>query len=235
VTIPNEAIELLERVWLFEGLNRAVLLPLAASARTRKTKPRETVIEHGSPPSDLHVVLSGHFKVTVPTADRKSIILNVIGPAEIFGELSLLDEQPRSASVSAIDRGELLVIRRAEFFQLLTHSPETSFRLLRRLTTMVRKLSIRAEEHSTHTIGERLARSLLDLSDRCGTTVVGNEVAHIRLPQRELGELVQSTRESVNKWLSKWQDEGIVYTTRTQIVIRDRARLEAAAERSMSY
>lgn len=231
---PKQVLALLQKVWLFEGLEPSVLAPLAASANSRKVPAGQIVVEVGGTELDLYVIVSGHFKVWVPTNDKGVVVLNVIGPGEVFGELSLLDGAPRSATVQALVRGEVLVLRRTEVLDLLRRSPETSMRLLQKLTALVRLLSNRAEEHATLSIGERLARRLLDLSARCGVPISRNQIAlTIRLPQRELGELIQGTRESVNKWLSRWENEGIVYKTRSQIVIRDRARLEAQIQRPL--
>ena len=229
---PKEVLAILPKVWLFEGLDPVVLEPLAASANSRKVAAGHIVVAHGSTDSDLYIIVSGHFKVWIPTNDGGVVGLNVIGPGDVFGELSLLDGAPRSATVQALVKGELLVLRRAEVLELLRRSPETTMRLLTKLTGLVRLLSYRAEEQATTNVGERLARRLLDLAARCGIPISPNHVAlAIRIPQRELGELIHSTRESVNKWLSRWEDEGIVYKTRSQIVIRDRARLEAQIQR----
>jgi CRP/FNR family transcriptional regulator, cyclic AMP receptor protein len=232
LTSPQNVHQLLAASWLFTELEPNVLRDLARSAHQRQVHRGDVLMHCGSADADLYVVVSGLFKVSVPTRDGKDIALNLLGPGDICGELTLLDGGRRSATVSCLDAGDVVIVRRLEFLAALHRSPDTAIRLLQRLAGLVRSLSERTEERATLGIGQRLARRLLDLADRCGTVIAHNQVAlRLKLPQRELGELVQGTRESVNKWLGKWADQGIVYQTHDQIVIcdRDRLRAEAAA------
>ena len=228
---PQQALAILHDVWLFSDVPHKDLLALAQTTNQRKIAKGDVVVSYGDPEADLYIIRSGHFTVSVPTPDGKELVLNLLGAKEFFGELSLLDGRPRSASVTCIEPGEVLIVHRAEFLALLRRSTETSIKLLQNLASLVRKLSVHAEEHATHGLKERLAKQLLLLSERCGTRLSANQIA-LRIPfaQKELGALVHGSRESVNKCLGKWEDEGIISKAGRRLVIRDRARLEAEAQ-----
>jgi len=222
--------ELLSRIWLFSELGDAEIDLLAQIASKRRYEARKVIVRQGDTEGDLFAVLRGHLKVSANDRHGHEIVINLMQPFEVFGEIAFLDGGARSATVTALDSCELLVIRRAEFQLLLRRSPAISSSLLTVLAKHVRRLTERAEDSAFLDVKSRLAKRLVDLADEFGTPLGPHQVLlRVRLSQQELGDMVQATRESVNKCLREWTREGIIQRNGRQLVIEDRQRLGVLA------
>jgi CRP/FNR family transcriptional regulator, cyclic AMP receptor protein len=143
---------------------------------------------------------------------------------EVFGEVALLDGGPRSATCTAVEPCELLMIERAQFLELLETSPAITIKLLDVLAGRLRRLSQRSEDAAFLDVPSRLARSLLDLASRFGERgrAPSRDICiTLKLSQQELGDLVGATRESVNKHLSDWTRQGFLRLQGGRMVISD--------------
>jgi CRP/FNR family transcriptional regulator, cyclic AMP receptor protein len=222
--------ELLSKIWLFSELGEAEIGLLAQIAQKRRYEPRKVVVRQGDLDTDLYAVLRGHLKVSACDRHGNEILMNLMQPSEVFGEIALLDGQVRSATVTALDQCELLVIRGADFQLLMRRSPSIAVTLLTVLVRRLRSLTDQAQDTAFLDVKSRLAKRLVDLADRYGTPLGPRQVAlRVRLSQQELGDMVQATRESVNKCLREWAREGIIQRNGKQLVIEDRQRLCALA------
>jgi CRP/FNR family transcriptional regulator, cyclic AMP receptor protein len=160
-------------------------------------------------------------------------LLSVISPGEVFGELALLDDLPRSATVSAAEHCRLLVVPRVSFRPLLLRMPSLGLRLLQVMAGHVRRLSARTEDATTLDVRTRLAKTLLDLSERFGRSGPrGATTITLRFSQQELGRLVGATREMINKCLRELTRSGIVRHERGALTIKKENALRALAEGS---
>jgi CRP/FNR family transcriptional regulator, cyclic AMP receptor protein len=226
----DQARELLSRIGLFAELGEADVGLLAQIAQRRRFEARRVIVRQGDTDGDLYAVLRGHLKVSACDRHGHEIVMNIVQPGEAFGEIALLDQEPRSATVTSLDACELLVIRRADFLLLQRRSPTISMALLAVMVKRVRQLSDRAADSAFLDVKARLAKRLVDLADQFGTPLGPRQVAlRVRLSQQELGDMVQATRESVNKCLREWAKEGIIQQNGRQLVIEDRQRLGALA------
>ena len=133
----------LARVWIFQGLSREELAHLSGLAQTKIYKPRETIVEKGDSTTEFFVLLRGRAKVGAPGADGSHAAINVMGPGEVFGEIAILDGQPRSATVTTLEECEMAVVNKAAFNDLLTASPSIAVKLLNVLAGRVRELTTR--------------------------------------------------------------------------------------------
>ena len=224
---PNDPVrEQLSRMWLFSELNEAQIGLLTQITQRRRFEAKKVIVRQGDPEADLYCVLRGHLKVTACDSHGHEIVVNLMQSGDVFGEIAFFDGQARSATVTSLDAGELLVIRRADFLLLLQKAPVIATTMLPALARLVRRLTERAEDSAFLDVRARLAKALGDLADRVGTPLSSQQVAlRVRLSQQELGDMVQATRESVNKCLREWEREGIIQRNGRQIVIEDRARL----------
>lgn len=217
---------LLGSIWLFSDLTDAELTELARVTQRRKLAEDAVVVRQGETDGDLYVVVDGLLRVSVHARDERQLALNLLRRGDVCGELSLLDGRARSATITAVQPSDLLVIHRADFLELVARAPAMTMRLLQSMAAHVRRLTERVEDLSALPVRTRLAKKLLELADICGTQLTGNQVAlPPSLSQQELADHIQATRESVNKCLTGWVREGIVYRTHSQIVINDRSRL----------
>jgi CRP-like cAMP-binding protein len=213
---------------MFGGLEDAELNAIAAIAQRKRYGSRETVVQQADAGGELFVIVSGHLKVVSAGTDGRDNALNVMGPGEVFGEISLLDGEPRSATVTSLDRCELLIIRRDPFMRLLESSARMSIELLKVLTKRVRKLTERSEDIAFLRVGGRLAKRIAELAEAYGTKLPdGAYRLPFKLSQQEIGDLVNATRESANKQIKQWEDEGLVAQDSGYLVVRDLQRLKA--------
>ena len=215
---------LLGSVPLFAGLSQEQLATIAGLAEVRSYPGRAVVVNQGEPARALFAIVRGRLKVASCGPDGRDTVLGIMAEGEVFGEVALLDGGMRSATCTAIEPCELLVIDRAQFMELLEVSPAIAVKLLDVLAQRLRRLSQRSEDAAFLDVPSRLARSLLDLASRFGEQerARSKEIRiSLKLSQQELGDLVGATRESVNKHLSEWTRQGILRVQGGRMVIAD--------------
>lgn len=217
--------------WLFADLESRELDRLGTLAVRRRVAAEAVVVRQGELDGDLFIVADGLLRVSVQPSEQRELALHLLRKNDIFGELSLVDGRERSATITAVLPSQLLVLRRADFMDVLSRSPGLAMKLLATMAGHVRRLTARVEDLSVLPVSTRLAKKLLEIADLCGTPVDGTSVAlPLTLSQQDLANHIQATRESVNKCIARWQRDSIVYRTQTQIVIHDRDRLRAVVD-----
>jgi CRP/FNR family cyclic AMP-dependent transcriptional regulator len=225
-----QRLQLLRRVWLFSSLDENELASIAAVARERTCQKGEILVRQGDSSGDLFSVVQGRLKVGSVAGEGAEVLLSVVGPGDVFGEIALLDEEPRSATVVAAEPCRLLVVPRAAFRPLLRELPTLALRLLQILARHVRRLSTRTEDAAALDVRARLAKTLLDLAERFGVEGPRGKVTiTLRLSQQELGRMIGATREMVNRCLRGWTDRRILSYVRGMTIISSRARLRRIA------
>lgn len=216
--------------FLFANLTGAALDKVLALARVTRYAPRGIVWRKGDPGNGMMAVLAGHVKLSARAASGKNLAFGIIKPGEIFGEIALLDGQERAVDATALDACEILFIDRRDFIPFLADHPDISIRLMTALCARLRRTSQMVED-SALGLSPRLARNLLHLADCHGRPAAGGSLQiNLRLSQRELGELIGMSRESVNKQLGRWQRQGLIDVERRSIVIRDLGRFQRMAD-----
>ena len=228
--MADALIDSLAQVWLFNALAKDDLLRLSQLAKTRVYKSRETIVAKGAPATEFFVLLRGRAKVSAQGADGADTAINVMGPGEVFGEIGILDGQPRSATVTTLEECELAVVDKRAFHGLLASSPPVAIKLLAVLAGRIRELTIRVEDRAFLDIPARLAKQLLWLAGNHGTEAGTRVRIELKLSQQELGDFIGATRESVNKNLRDWSRSGFIKHERDYLEILDLDALHAIAE-----
>jgi CRP-like cAMP-binding protein len=220
--------QVLGKVPLFAEFDTDELGSLAELTKTRRYTAREVVFQQGDVGGAVFAILAGHVKVISPGPDGRDTVLAIMGPGEVFGEVSLLDGETRSATVTALEPSELAVISREVFLPFLERSPKLAIKLMQVLARRLRRLSERSEYIASLDVSARLAKTLVDLAVKYGE---GDSPVRIRvrLSQQELGEMIGATRESVNKHLRHWMEQGLTRKEGGHLLICDRAALERMA------
>lgn len=214
---PNE---LLRRIPLFSDLDERELSSIAQLVHVKRHRAKDFIVQQSEPGGELFVVVDGHLKVVTSDAEGRDTALNILGPGEVVGEVSLLDGGPRSATVTAVDPCELLVIRREPFLRFLEGSPTVAIKLLSVLARRLRRLTERAEDIAFLRVGDRLAKRIVALADEYGEPRPDGSVRiAFRLSQQEMGDLIGATRESANKQLRMWEHRGMVSQEGGHLVI----------------
>jgi CRP-like cAMP-binding protein len=192
-------------------------------SQVRSFASREAVVTQGEPARALFAIVRGRLKVVSCGPDGRDTALGIMAEGEVFGEVALIDGGSRSATVTAIEPCELLVIDREPFLELLRGSPPISIKLLVVLAKRLRRLSQRSEDAAFLDVPSRLARSLLDLAARFGERRERSSDISIslKLSQQELGDLIGATRESINKHLSDWTRQGFLRLQSGHMIISD--------------
>jgi CRP-like cAMP-binding protein len=222
----------LEAVPLFSHLGVDDLSTLAGTVRLRHFRRGEVIFHQGDPGDALHIVLRGRVKISSPSDTGVEAILTTLRPGEWFGALALLDGAPRSASATAVDATETLVLPRDRFRQLVDDVPAIRERVLAALAHELRRLTAHVEELHFLDIAGRLAARLTRLAEEQGSAGAEGEVRlDGPITQGELAAMVGSTRQSVNKLLGYLVADGLIRIERDAIVILDLPGLQRAARR----
>jgi CRP-like cAMP-binding protein len=215
---------------LFAHLTGEELDQLLAHAHVARYDQGKVIFLKASPGTGMMAVLKGRVRISAPSADGREIVLNLIDEGEIFGEIALLDGKDRSADAIAQTDCELLVIERRSFIPFLKNNPEASLRLLSVLCERLRRTTAQVEDLLFLDLPARLAKKLLSLAAAGNQlTATGKRIA-TRVSQRELGAMVGMSRESINKQLRQWQNDGIVAVGGGSIVLLDERAMRALAE-----
>ena len=220
----------LRQVPLFSGLDDSTWAALEPRFQHRKVERGDVVFHEGAPGDALYVVVEGKMKIGRTAADGRENLLAVLGPGDLFGELSLFDGMPRTASATAVsDTAVVAALSAADMQAFLDEQPSAAVPLLSVLATRLRVTNDLMADLVFTDVPGRVAKALLSLAERFGEVAdVGTRVAH-DLTQEELAQLVGASRETVNKALSDFASRGWLRLDGRAVILLDRERLERRA------
>jgi CRP-like cAMP-binding protein len=207
---------------IFGGLETAQLDRLVSYAKLRRVPNGTTIFVKGDPGTSLFAICTGRAKVSVAYSDGREALLSLLHPGEVFGEMALLDGRPRAADVVATADCELLLIERRDFLTFMRSDPSIALRFVELLCERLRRANEHFEEVIFLSLPARLARILLRLSAPDGA---GRHSNKLSITQREISQLLGSTRESVNKQLRAWEASKMITLERGGILIQAREKL----------
>jgi len=197
---------------------------------TRRRYPSGAMLFHEGERSDhVMAVLSGRVKISYFTPDGKEVVLAVRGAGDLLGELSAIDGETRSASATALDPVDAVVVRADQFNEFLASSPRTAMFMLRTVSRKLRDADRKRIEFAAQDSIGRVARRLVELADQYGEPCDEGIAIGLPLSQQELAGWTGSSREAVSKALQTLRARGWIETGRRQIVVRDLAALEQRA------
>src|SRR5215471_10444569 len=211
---------------LFRQLGVGQRDALFARARVQKYAAQQTIFLMGSPGDSMLAVLSGTIRISVPSADGKEVVLAILGPGEICGEIALLDGKERTADAKAATDCSVVVLERRDVLAFFAQHPDAWAKLVDVLCERLRFADQQMAEFALSPVPVRLARALLRLAISDERPVNGAAPARVHLTQHELGNIIGATRESVNKYLRAWQRKGYVRFGECLIVITHRTTVE---------
>ena len=217
---------LLQTHYLFSKLSPKQIDRLAACIVGKSVLRGTSICAKGDPGSSLFVICRGTVKISVPSADGHDAVFNLIGKGDVFGEIALLDGRPRTADVVAITDCELFVIERRDFLPLVREEPEIALKMIEILCAKLRRTTEQAENLMFLHLPGRLAKALLRLSDGDDRSCERK----VAVTQKDLGNIIGMSRESTNRQLRIWEEQGWVRLERGGIVILSAKALERIAE-----
>ena len=209
---------------LFRGITDNARQLILASALPLNLKKGQRLFERGDPGGTMYVVVQGRLEISVVSAVGRKISLNLISAGNCFGEVSMIDNQDRSASAVALESTSLQPIGRSTFFAAARLCPELAITIAEILCERVRWVSDSVEDYALLSLDRRLARRVLLLHDQ-----FSGPDGTIEIAQSDLADFAGATRESTNKILMNWRSLGVIALKRRTIHVTDRVKLDQIA------
>jgi len=207
---------LIRNVPLF-SLLRDTQLVLLTQVLLRKPYPKNsTVVAAGDPADALYIVISGRLKVMMSDKEGKEVILAILNQGDFFGEMGLIDQAPRSATVVAIDSCELLTMTRADFTKCLQKNFDLTMNVILGLVKRLRDADRKIGSLALMDVCGRVARLLMEMAE----TVDGQKVV-TKLPKQQIAKMVGATREMVTRVMKEMETGGHIEVRAHQILLRD--------------
>jgi len=221
--------EFLKRIPLFEGFSVQQMDELAHSLRGRSCRRREELFHKGDEGSDVYIVVSGKLKALTTSRDGDDVVFDIMASGDIFGEVAMLAERPRTATVVAIEPCELLSLSRRDLLFFLRRHPDAAIQMLGLVAKRLAGVSELVEDTLFLNLPIRLAKKLVHFADSYGEETPDGLRLGLKLSQSEWGDLVGTTRESINKQFRAWTKAGLLSVDDGYIVIQRLKELERLA------
>jgi CRP/FNR family transcriptional regulator, cyclic AMP receptor protein len=222
--VPHEE-EVVRRAPLFTALDEAAAVSLRASMDSVKIAKGSILFKEGDDGEHLYVIIDGKLKLGTSSGDGRENLLSILGPGEMFGELSLFDPGPRTSTATAVTDAKLLSLSHEKVIPWLKQNPEVSLQLLTRLSQRLRRTNEAVGDLVFSDVPGRVAKALIDLGDRFGKTTPEGLLVNHDLTQEELAQLVGASRETVNKALADFAGRGWLKLDGRSVLIADVDRL----------
>ena len=210
---------------LFTALDDEAASSLRASMTAVKVNKGNTLFKEGDAGDKLYIVVEGKLKLGTSSGDGRENLLSILGPGEMFGELSVFDPGPRTSTATAVTDTRLLALAHDQVIGWVTAHPQVSLQLLARLAQRLRRTNETLADLVFSDVPGRVAKAIMDLGSRFG--VQKEEGLHVNhdLTQEELAQLVGASRETVNKALADFAGRGWVRLEPRAVVVLDFERL----------
>ena len=223
--MTTQTADFLATIPLFSGLPEEELERFAELTRERSYPKGSVILFQDDPGDSLFVLRGGRVKVVLIGEDGREVILGVLEPGAHFGELALIDDQPRSAHVIAMEDAQLLVLRREDFKRRVEANPTVAWALLTELSRRLRRADVKIGGLVLLDVPGRIARLLLDLADETGSEQIEKPLTH-----QTIAQMIGASRETVSRAMKDFQDAGLIRVERRRISIGDRDALEKRSQ-----
>ena len=220
---PEESI--VRKAPLFTALEESAALSLHASMDSVKISNGSILFAEGDEGDHLYVVVEGKIKLGTSSGDGRENLLSILGPGEMFGELSLFDPNPRTSTATAVTDAKLLSLGQTKLIPWLTENPRVSLNLLASLAQRLRRTNEAVGDLVFSDVPGRVAKALIDLGERFGKQTDDGLLVNHDLTQEELAQLVGASRETVNKALADFAGRNWLKLDGRAVLITDLERL----------
>lgn len=224
--------EILAKAPLFADLPDEERRRLGRLLRPRRYTRGEVIFLEGDQGTALCLIAEGRIRIQLTGSDGREVVINVYGPGEHFGEMALLDGEPRSADAIAQDAARVFWLQREDFEAFLDSHPRAAMTMMASLSRRLRHTTRVVQDATFRDVPARLARVLLDLAARNGQPIVPGIRIESRLTQGELAAMVGASRETVNRALRGFEQRGLIGWDANRIMILQPEQLRARAERA---
>jgi CRP/FNR family transcriptional regulator, cyclic AMP receptor protein len=217
----GDADQILARAGLFQRVERSAITALTKQLQRVDFPPGHVIFAEGDPGDRVYIIVSGKVKIGRRYPDGRENLLTIMGPSDMFGELSIFDPGPRTSTATAITEVRVVSMDRDALRAWIADRPEIAERLLRVLARRLRRTNSNLTDLIFVDVSGRVAKRLLGLAQRFGTREGGAMRLRHDLTQEELAQLVGATRETVNKALADFAHRGWIQLEGKSLLICD--------------
>jgi len=212
----------LGQVSLFAHLPNENLEVLGKQLQHRRFDREQIIFHKNDPGSTLYIIISGKVKILLPSAEGENVIVALLSTGEFFGELSLFDGAPRSATAVAAESTEILTLDKDDFNRYILENPRAAIVILSELSLRLRRTDELLSDAAFCNLATRLAKRLTDLASRYGQPGPQGAVRiNLRLKQQDLADMSGATRESVNKVLKAFKEQRLIHWSKGIITLME--------------
>jgi len=212
--------ELLRTVPIFSELSEPDIAALAR-LNSRRTCPKDTVVFFENEEGDsFFCIVAGRIKVTILGDDGREVILSVLGRGDFFGEMALLDNEPRSATAIAVEDTELLSLHRNDFQSVLSDNRSIMSALIKILTARLRRANHQISTLALLDVYGRVARVIVDTARDEGKRLKDGRIAFRRATHQEIANRIGTTRETVTRMLKDLERQGLIHIDGKEVVVQ---------------
>ncbi|WP_115685440.1 CRP-like cAMP-activated global transcriptional regulator GlxR [Corynebacterium senegalense] len=219
----------LARAGIFQGVDPAAVSALIGDMETVRFPRGTTIFDEGEPGDRLYIIIDGKVKLARHAPDGRENLLSVMGPSDMFGELSIFDPGPRTSSAVCVTEVTAATMNSEMLKQWIDNHPEISQQLLRVLARRLRRTNASLADLIFTDVPGRVAKTLLQLANRFGTQEGGALRVNHDLTQEEIAQLVGASRETVNKALATFAHRGWIRLEGKSVLIVDTEHLARRA------
>lgn len=217
--------QILKSVPLFSSFNDAHLSQVLTCVQHRSYPRGSFILRAGEETDALYIILSGRAKVLIPDEEGHEVILTVMGPHEFFGEMGLLDDLPRSASVETLEACEMLRLSKAGFINVLKDNFELAMLIIRNLVRRMRDADRKIESLALIDVYGRVARLLIEMAQN----VEGKWIVEHAPPKQEIARMIGASREMVSRVVKDLHQKGLIRAEKRRIHILDKQSMQKRA------
>ena len=217
-TTPNK-LWFLKHIRLFDGISPSEMQEMEKITRMEEVKKRQPLYLPGDPSSNVYLLKKGRVKIANTAPSGKEVTFDILEPGEVFGELEVLEDAPRSTSAEALDDALICVIPRKDFDQYLAMHPNVTVKLTKLIGLRLKKIQSRIEDLVFRDVPARLAHLLSELSKSDGVAEKQGVRLKVKLTHQEMANLIGCSRETVSATMGQFRDQGLIQMNGRTITI----------------
>lgn len=217
-TAPNK-LWFLKHIRLFDGISPSEMQEMEKITRMEEVKKRQPLYLPGDPSSNVYLLKKGRVKIANTAPSGKEITFDILEPGEVFGELDVLEDAPRSTSAETLDDAVICVIPRKDFDQYLAMHPTVMFKLTKLIGLRLKKIQSRVEDLVFRDVPARLAHLLSELSKTDGVADKHGIRLKVKLTHQEMANLIGCSRETVSTTMGQFRNDGLLQINGRTITI----------------
>ncbi len=206
---PNK-LWFLKHIRLFDGISPSEMQEMEKITRMEEVKKRQPLYLPGDPSSNVYLLKKGRVKIANTAPSGKEVTFDILEPGEVFGELEVLEDAPRSTSAEALDDALICVIPRKDFDQYLAMHPNVTVKLTKLIGLRLKKIQSRIEDLVFRDVPARLAHLLSELSKSDGVAEKQGVRLKVKLTHQEMASLIGCSRETVSATMGQFRDQGLI-------------------------